>query len=211
MKILFAAAGALAIFGLALPGALAAPPRNEVAELKRQVAALQAKVKRLRLVNQRLAGSRKALAADNKLISARWNESLRRELRVTRYAAAVSPCPITRPNQSPPPGRTFGADFHGNGAIWVGVPDSNVVVWNSERDGSVRMKFGWWREVEGKLVIEGRRLDGTGPPLRADVPEGYGERGFQPSGIVFPTEGCWEVTGRAGASSLTFVTLVLAA
>jgi hypothetical protein len=65
--------------------------------------------------------------------------------------------------------------------------------------------------VTGKLRIEGRRLDGPAPPLTADVPDGYGDAGFQASGIDFPTEGCWEVTGRVGSASLTFVTLVVAA
>jgi hypothetical protein len=50
------------------------------------------------------------------------------------------------------------------------------------------------------------------PPGRrriADVPDGYGTTGFQASGVTFPAEGCWEVTGRVGEAGLTFVTLVL--
>jgi hypothetical protein len=34
-------------------------------------------------------------------------------------------------------------------------------------------------------------------------------RGFQASGVYFPTEGCWEVTGKVGTTSLTFVTVVI--
>jgi hypothetical protein len=64
---------------------------------------------------------------------------------------------------------------------------------------------------QGQLVIEGRRLDGKARPIRADIPSGYGESGFQPSGIYFSTEGCWEVTGSVGEASLTFVTLVVKA
>jgi hypothetical protein len=45
--------------------------------------------------------------------------------------------------------------------------------------------------------------------LRADVPDGYGTTGFQVSGLIFPTGGCWEVTGRLGDASLTFVTFVI--
>jgi hypothetical protein len=120
-------------------------------------------------------------------------------------------CPITHPNGSKPPGPTFGAEYHGNGSIWVGLWHSNVVVWNAEPDGSVTTKFGWWRGVPGTLGIEGRRLDARGPPLTAHVPDGYGDSGFQSSGITFPTEGCWQVTGRVGDASLTFVTLILAA
>ena len=45
--------------------------------------------------------------------------------------------------------------------------------------------------------------------MQSDIPEGYSDAGFQASGIIFPTEGCWEVTGKAGNASLTFVTLVV--
>ena len=69
-------------------------------------------------------------------------------------------------------------------------------------------KFGWWRQVSGQLTITGRRLDAAAPPLRSRVPSGYGARGFQASGVHFPTEGCWEVTGTVGTTSLRFVTTV---
>jgi hypothetical protein len=49
----------------------------------------------------------------------------------------------------------------------------------------------------GPLSIIGRRLDAPAPPLGADVPSGYGMTGFQASGVKFPTEGHWEVTGRS--------------
>ena len=182
---------------LALPAAAASPPPKKVARLEHQVAALKAKVRRLQAEN-------KALALANSL-------SLRGERALARRIAAVDPCPITHPNGSSPPGSTFGSEFHGNGAIWVGVWPSNVVVWEPEADGSIEAKFGWWRGVAGKLRIEGRRLDATSPPLGAEVPDGYGDAGFQASGILFPTEGCWEVTGRVGPASLSFVTLVVAA
>jgi hypothetical protein len=71
------------------------------------------------------------------------------------------------------------------------------------------MKWPWWRAVRAKLTIEGRRLDAPAPPLRADIPDGYGASGFQPSALVFPTEGCWEVTGNAGDARLTFLVLVV--
>jgi hypothetical protein len=71
------------------------------------------------------------------------------------------------------------------------------------------MKFLWWRGVRGKLTIQGQRLDAPAPPLRADIPGGYGDTGFQATGLIFPTEGCWEVTGKVGESSLTFVTRVV--
>jgi hypothetical protein len=57
-------------------------------------------------------------------------------------------------------------------------------------------------------LLARRRLDGPAPPLRADVPAGYGQAGFQASGVDFPTEGCWEVTGAVGGATLSFVTFV---
>jgi hypothetical protein len=57
------------------------------------------------------------------------------------------------------------------------------------------MKFWWWRGVDGELEITGRRLDANAPPMSASIPDGYGETGFQASALIFPTEGCWEVTG----------------
>jgi hypothetical protein len=76
-------------------------------------------------------------------------------------------------------------------------------------DGTLGMKWPWWRGVRGRLTIEGRRLDGPAAPLRASIPQGYRTGGFQPTGLLFPTAGCWEVTGRAGGETLTFVTRVI--
>ncbi len=72
-------------------------------------------------------------------------------------------------------------------------------------DGSISAKVGWWRGLEGKLVIKGHRIDASAPVLRTHVPNGYGSRGFQPSQLTFPTLGCWRVVGRVGRASLTFV------
>jgi hypothetical protein len=76
-------------------------------------------------------------------------------------------------------------------------------------DGSMRMKFLWLLTDDGPLTLEGRRLDGHAPPLRSIIPEGFVGQGFQPSSLVFPTTGCWEVTAKANGSTLTFVTRVV--
>lgn len=73
-----------------------------------------------------------------------------------------------------------------------------------EGDGRLSTKQPWWRGVTGTLTIEGRRLDGGGE-FSAYVPDGYGDSGFQASGVYFSEEGCWEVRGRAGAAELKFV------
>ena len=45
--------------------------------------------------------------------------------------------------------------------------------------------------------------------IRCVPPGGYGETGFQASYVIFPTPGCWEVTGRVADASVTFVTRVV--
>jgi len=111
-------------------------------------------------------------------------------------------------------GSFFGwGSSYGNGKLWVGgLWPRGVIAAGRDfvnSDGSIGMKFGWWRATVGQLAISGRRLDGPSPPARADVPSGYGQTGFQASGVTFPVEGCWEVTGRVGGVTLTFVTLVV--
>lgn len=126
-------------------------------------------------------------------------------------------CPVTLPGHTGPAGARqaffgWGASY-GNGELWVGGLWPHGVIAASpglvDRHGRVGMKFGWWREVPGRLRIIGRRLDAPAPRLLADVPPGYGATGFQPSGLIFPTEGCWEVTGTVGHTSLSFVTFVI--
>jgi hypothetical protein len=123
-------------------------------------------------------------------------------------------CPLTLPNERTPRGRSNAGMNHGNGKLWTTMWPHNVLIASGDYiqpDGSVWMKWPWWRSVHGRLTVTGRRLDGDAPPLTAAVPSGYGNRGFQPSGITFPTEGCWRVTGAVGSARLTFVTLVLKA
>jgi hypothetical protein len=67
-------------------------------------------------------------------------------------------------------------------------------------------KFPWVRLIHGNLTIEGRRLDDASGPARLSVPSGYGVgSGFQASGIAFPAEGCWGVTGKIARQELSFV------
>ncbi len=130
--------------------------------------------------------------------------------------ADANECPTTQPARGPSDleDSLFGWESSfGVGELWVGGrwPDGVIAARPEflDKDGSVGMKFGWWRRVAGDLTITGRRLDGPAPPVTASIPSGYGDRGFQPAGVTFPTEGCWEVTGKAGTSTLTFVTFVI--
>jgi hypothetical protein len=129
---------------------------------------------------------------------------------------ATATCPVTLPNRSVPADSTdWGpGDSHGNGRLWTLLPPYGVVVAPDEyieKDGSIGIKWPSWRGVQGKLTVEGRRLDRPARPLRAEINDDYGLSGFQPSGIYFSTEGCWEVTGKVAGARLTFVTLVVKA
>jgi hypothetical protein len=101
---------------------------------------------------------------------------------------------------------------HGNRSLWVGAlwPHGVAVITHDDvaADGRLWMKFGWYRLTSGFLRITGRRLDAPAPPASGRAP-GYGLTGFNASGVIFPTEGCWRVTGRVGRATLTFVTFVI--
>lgn len=128
-------------------------------------------------------------------------------------SCAVSlPNGVTVPGQiGSSPGQVASGDgMFGNEALSVALqPNGRVVAKRDPHDGSIGMKFMWWRGVKGELQITGQRLDTQAKPARADVPGGYGDQSFQASGIVFPTAGCWQVTGSVGANNLTFVTEVV--
>jgi hypothetical protein len=85
------------------------------------------------------------------------------------------------------------------------VPDGPGFI---DHDGALGIKVGWWRTTPGgQLDITGRRIDAPAAPLRAYIPPGYPEH-FQPSYVVFPTPGCWEVVASIGERSLTLVVAV---
>ena len=134
---------------------------------------------------------------------------------VTMAGARHCPVTIGHPVPSTKPWREllFGWQrAHGNGSLWVGGlwPHGVVIITpdDVEPDGRLGMKFGWYRLTSGFLTITGRLLDAPAPPA-SGLASGYGLTGFDASGVIFPTEGCWQVTGRVGRVTLTFVTFVI--
>lgn len=123
--------------------------------------------------------------------------------------ALPPPCLLTIPNDMHPRGERVIDGHrhgnHGNGKLWTTLPADGKLLIAPEKDGSLGWKFPWWRAVRGRLTITGRRLDAHADPLRASIPGGYGETGFQASSVIFPNEGCWEITGRVDDADLTFV------
>jgi hypothetical protein len=131
------------------------------------------------------------------------------------HAPTVSekaPCPVTLPDGSHRAGDPAGlGDLgYGNGPLWVALwpkGRARATEDNVNRRGEIVMKFPWDRGVRGHLHISGRRIDAGAPPLRVHLSD-YGLAGFQATALVFPTEGCWEVTGSIRHTDLTFVTRV---
>lgn len=133
-----------------------------------------------------------------------------------KTTSLASSCPVSRPNGGHPAGQPPGRWYHGTGGLWTFLwPNGTAPIphGNVQRNGWLYLKFPWWRGPgsHGNVTIHGRRLDKPAPPLQADVPDGYGDRGFQASAILFPTVGCWQVTGRAGRGTLTMVLRVVKA
>lgn len=91
--------------------------------------------------------------------------------------------------------------------LWPGglvlIPPDDVL-----RDGSLRMKFPWWRGpgVRGAFEIRGYETH-LGVAIRAHA-GGYGHTGFNASAIIFPGEGCYQITATVDGDRLAFVTWV---
>ena len=110
-------------------------------------------------------------------------------------------CQVTRPR----------GGWHENEFLSVGLFDRYLFrpggVGFVDSDGALGINTLWKRKVMGRLEVGGRRLDGSAPPARAYIND-HGDTGIQPSFLVFPTPGCWEITGKAGDATITFIVLV---
>lgn len=117
----------------------------------------------------------------------------------------ASDCPVTQPIEAEPP-KDPNADRFGY-RLWYVNADRTIWVRSFPGQAGRGEKVIWIRPRGTQLKVSGRRLDAKAPPLKVGIPCCY-PTGFQVSGTRFPTEGCWEVRARAGASQLRFVTRV---
>jgi hypothetical protein len=132
-------------------------------------------------------------------------------------------CPVTLPAdpvfKAPEP---LSADAPWPGIFWFGTEhlwtalDTNGV-WEGlpKNPDGYTQKIMWWSslfslrdELEPALVVFGRRLDAEAPALKFygatnAMADDIGEAML--TGVNFPTEGCWEVTGQYKKTGLTFV------
>jgi len=125
-------------------------------------------------------------------------------------ATGAASCQVTRPNGRPMPG------LFGNGRLSAPTyfPRITVAPRMLQPDGWIGEKFPWrGHGVTGDLRVTGRRLDRPGRPVRTIVnrgaPLGESVEAFWAVAILFPTTGCWRITGTAGTARLSFVTRVV--
>ena len=129
-------------------------------------------------------------------------------------STSASVCPVTEPVWAKPPDDDAVQNAPGFGYYFVNQDRSMWASawWTGEAEHYLRaseegVKVGWFRPAGAVLEITGQRLDAQAPPLEAHVPCCYPTR-FQATGLIFPAEGCWEVTAKAADSELSFVVRV---
>ena len=140
---------------------------------------------------------------------------------ITTPSASGAPCVTTATHMVPPqeamdffvagtsPRPTFasreewarGGTWYGDDRIWLGLPEGGAIRANQL---PFSLKIPSWQTAAGPVAITGRRLDGPGSAT-GTVPEPIHGSGFQPSSVVFPTPGCWEVTYSVDSQPLRFI------
>jgi hypothetical protein len=125
-------------------------------------------------------------------------------------------CPVTRPNfrDHPPPAYFRGLGLgdargvYGRGKLWAFLPAGRINVYRDPHHGWFREKVGWLVGVPGLLHIAARRIDhrvvtlGHGdiaPPAPTAAPR------IEPTNVLLPTTGCWQVAGGVGTAVLTWI------
>ena len=129
----------------------------------------------------------------------------------TRLAAD---CPVTQTEWFQPPEDDAFSETPEFGHYYVNSDQSIIASawWTEEPESYLRagpngIKTGWFRPAGAELIITGYRLDDASQVLDAHVPCCYPSR-FQAVGLMFPSEGCWQVQAKAGESELSFVVFV---
>lgn len=131
------------------------------------------------------------------------------KLRVT--APAGEGCPTTKPNGNVPPvapGAWSGFHWHGNGALWVWLRPDGILVTNA-LGGEKKI---WVAKEWGRtLSVNYRTLDTPSAPITAPVVSGTlsGYDGPSWASRMSFQPGCWQISGRLGDVSLSFVVQVV--
>ena len=125
------------------------------------------------------------------------------------HTASATGCRVTRPIT--PTAQLVEATrsdtrWYGRDGLWVSLPTPNTRP-DRQPNGLLHLKIAWWRLTPGNLSENAIRLDVPGRAA-AQVPSGNGMTGLQPTGVLFPKPGCWEVQGRVNTTTVTIVVKV---
>lgn len=88
------------------------------------------------------------------------------------------------------------------------LPQGRITVTRDPHHGWYREKVGWWVDVPGALHIAARRIDRYSAILgHGDVapPIPTGAHRIEPTNILLPAPGCWQVAGGVGRDVLTWI------
>jgi hypothetical protein len=143
----------------------------------------------------------------------------------TEIASSIPPadCPVTTSKdasfKAPEPQAAIAPwpdiFWYGTEGLWTALHDHGVWEGLPKNPDGYTQKIMWWSslyvlkdELEPALVVSAQRLDGDAPPFKFHgatnaFAEDIGDAML--TGVNFPTEGCWEVTGQYKKSGLTFV------
>jgi hypothetical protein len=97
---------------------------------------------------------------------------------------------------TPPPREEWArmGNWFGDDELWLLLPSEGRVPGSDIKIATYRMRA-------GRITISGRRLDGVGT-IKGVASAGYGDLGFQPTGLTFSSAGCWDVAYRVGDHEL---------
>lgn len=129
-------------------------------------------------------------------------------------SSGANSCPVTQPQWLKPPEDDAVQNSPAYGNYFANADQSILAsAWWTEPEAYQQyaneggVKVGWFRPEGADLQITGQRLDAQSSPLEAHVPCCYPTR-FQATGLLFPSEGCWQVVAKAAESELSFVVWV---
>ena len=134
-------------------------------------------------------------------------------------------CPITQPPDVPfTPPTPYPAKSPYIGQFWYGTPELWTMlradgIWSDlpHNSNGYTQKIAWWRqgydmytEPTPNLIVTGKRLDESAPPLMAsNATNASADLGdMMMVGVDIPTLGCWEVKGQYYGHDLSFVVWV---
>jgi beta-lactamase regulating signal transducer with metallopeptidase domain len=89
---------------------------------------------------------------------------------------------------------------------WHINDDQSIWAWDQPYTAGREINSMWIRPSEVDLTIRARRTD-TNQAFETTIPSKYSTN-YVSATLTFPSAGCWEVTGVAGNSALTYVTWV---